>query len=75
MFRYTHDKPDDLELVFSIAKSEIEFYRSDADGSKLIRLLHGNVYYELNEDNNAPFLQVRNRNGKVIFKSYCVELT
>ncbi|PIT38691.1 hypothetical protein [Snodgrassella alvi] len=71
--KYAYGKPNDLELVFSMAKSKLEFYRRDADNSMLMRLPYGGVYYEFGGDNKGPFLQIKNKKGRITFKSYCAD--
>lgn len=71
--KYAYGKPSDLELVFSIAKNKLEYYKRDADGAMLMRLPYGGAYYEFGGDDDGAFLQVTNRKGQVTFKSYCAD--
>lgn len=71
--KYAYGKSDDLELVFSIAKSKVEYYKRDIDNSMLMRLPYGGIYYEFGGDDKGAFLQVRNKKGQTTFKSYCAD--
>lgn len=71
--RYAYGKPDDLELVFSISRNKLEFYRHKGDGALLMSLPYGGVRYEFSGDDNGTFLQIVNQNGKVNFKQYCAD--
>lgn len=71
--KYTYEKPSDSELVFSIANSEIKFYKRNFGKIMVMSLPYDGMYYEFWEENNRGFFQVRNKKGETTFKSYCVD--
>ena len=71
--KYAYGLPDDWELVFSMSKNKIKFYRQNSDNSMILSLPYGNAYYEFGGDGEHQFLQVRNSKGKITFKEYCLD--
>ena len=42
--KYTYGLADDWELVFSMSKNKIKFYRQNSDNSMILSLPYGNAY-------------------------------
>lgn len=66
-------KPYDSGLVFRIPANKVRLVKRNNDNKIFTKLPYSDNYYEFNNDAKGDLHQVVNKNGEIIFKSYCTD--